>query len=93
MENDDKSEESTEDEVTDMKLKLSEKTASEYRDGLRTVYQSIMSSSIDFRTRMWESIKTTSLLVTGALVAVGGLVSNQAIPPNPTWWSSLLESE
>lgn len=52
------------------------------REDLRTVYQALMTSRIDFRGRIWETIKTVALLFTGMLAATGGIAARQGTP----WW-------
>lgn len=50
------------------------------RDDLRTVYQATMISRVDFRTRIWETIKTAALLSTGTLAGVGGIAASNVTP-------------
>ena len=47
---------------------------------LTAVYQSLMSSRVDFRVRIWETIKTAGLLFGGTLAATGGIAARQGTP-------------
>ena len=49
-------------------------------DNLRTVYGALMSSRIDFRVRIWETIRTAAVLATGTLAAIGGLLASGRVP-------------
>ena len=41
-----------------------------------------MSSRLDFRVRIWETIKTAGLLFGGTLVAIGGIAARHDTPPS-----------
>jgi hypothetical protein len=45
------------------------------KEDLRVVYQTIAASRIDFRDRIWETIRTAALLALGILAAVGGIAA------------------
>jgi len=51
-----------------------------YSVDLRMAYKVASSSRNDFRTRTWETIRTSALLETGALAASGGVLAANFIP-------------
>lgn len=50
------------------------------QDNLRAIYGPLMTSRIDFRVRIWETIKTAAMLETGTLAAIGGLLASGKVP-------------
>lgn len=49
------------------------------QDNLRTVYQALMASRIDFTTRIWETLKVGAMLDTATLAGFGGLFASDKI--------------
>lgn len=45
-------------------------------DNLRSVYAALMTSRVDFRTRVWETIKIAATLAAGSLAGVGGVLAS-----------------
>lgn len=53
----------------------------ERREDLRVVYKATQDSRIDFRVRIWETIKTSILLSAGLFAVAGGIWSHDRVTP------------
>jgi hypothetical protein len=49
-------------------------------DDLKSISGHLMASRIDFRVRIWETIKVAAALAGGSLAAVGALVATGKMP-------------